>query len=237
MCHPTILRSTRRLGLPTDRVFLSFDDGPNLDGSTSLELLDVLKARDVRACFCVIGDHVRVAPGHIRRVVDEGHWLVNHFATHRRPSILAADSIDTELDGCDEAIAEAVGWPGAHCTTVRPPYGLVTPALIRVIGRRGLRLMPLTSYQNDHVFGPADAETIVNRVVGRAVRDRGGIFVLHEDRFARRTIDDREHNDSRSGYNRTWVPGAVDQIIRRVREHGLEFLEPATFFGDRPAIR
>ena len=69
------------------RVFLTFDDGPI---NITLDILDVLKAEDIKATFFVNaihldgrgGEHEDRAREALRRIIAEGHVLGNHSYDH-----------------------------------------------------------------------------------------------------------------------------------------------------------
>ncbi len=60
-------------------IALTFDDGPN---SHTAEVLDALKALQVKATFFIIGDQAHRHPEILARIAAEGHLLANHSATH-----------------------------------------------------------------------------------------------------------------------------------------------------------
>ena len=82
-------------GMP--RVTLSFDNGPS---RATAQVLDVLRARGVRASFFVVGEQLR-RPGAralAERAVAEGHRLGNHSLTHATPLGVADDAADAERE-------------------------------------------------------------------------------------------------------------------------------------------
>lgn len=60
-------------------IALTFDDGPN---ARTGEVLDALRALNVRATFFVVGRMARKHPEILARIAREGHLLANHSATH-----------------------------------------------------------------------------------------------------------------------------------------------------------
>ena len=60
-------------------IALTFDDGPA--GHTP-EVLDALKAHNVRATFFVVGNSSKTHHATLARIANEGHLLANHSATH-----------------------------------------------------------------------------------------------------------------------------------------------------------
>ncbi len=60
-------------------IFLTFDDGPS---ATSNQLLDVLKAHQVKATFFMLGPQIKEHPAAVKRLHQEGHQLGLHGITH-----------------------------------------------------------------------------------------------------------------------------------------------------------
>lgn len=109
-------------------VAMTFDDGPHPE--LTPKLLDLLKARNIRATFYVIGKNVAAYPEIARRIVEEGHEIANHTYTHPALSKIGAARVKTELDRTTEAIRQATGVTPRN---MRPPYGATNTALNRRI--------------------------------------------------------------------------------------------------------
>lgn len=60
-------------------VALTFDDGPN---ANTIDVLDALKANNVKATFFIVGRMARAHPEILARIAAEGHLLANHSASH-----------------------------------------------------------------------------------------------------------------------------------------------------------
>jgi len=99
-------------------IALTFDDGPHPQNTP--RLLDMLRARNVKATFYVIGRSVDLYPQVVRRTVAEGHEIGNHTHTHRLLSKLGNDEVRGEISRCRDAIVRAAG---VQPRTMRPPYG------------------------------------------------------------------------------------------------------------------
>lgn len=99
-------------------IAMTFDDGPHPQNTP--RLLDMLRARNIKATFYVIGRSVDLYPQVVRRTVAEGHEIGNHSHTHRLLSKLSDDEIRKELSSCRDAVARAAG---VQPRTMRPPYG------------------------------------------------------------------------------------------------------------------
>lgn len=99
-------------------IAMTFDDGPHPQNTP--RLLDILRARNIKATFYVIGRSVDLYPHVVRRTVAEGHEIGNHTHTHRLLTKLGDDELRGELSRCRNAVARAAGY---RMRTMRPPYG------------------------------------------------------------------------------------------------------------------
>lgn len=105
---------------PADRPFvaITFDDGPTPQNTP--RLLDMLRQRNIKATFYVIGRNVEMYPDIVRRTVAEGHEIGNHTYTHRLLTKLSDDEVLREMSRTRDAVAAAAG---VQPRTMRPPYG------------------------------------------------------------------------------------------------------------------
>lgn len=99
-------------------IAITFDDGPHPQNTP--RLLDILRARNVKATFYVIGRSVDLHPQIVRRTVAEGHEIGNHTYTHRLLSKLSDSEVRNEVTRCRDSVARAAG---VRIRTMRPPYG------------------------------------------------------------------------------------------------------------------
>lgn len=107
-----------RVSMTQPYVAMTFDDGPHPQNTP--RLLDMLRERNIKATFYVIGRNVDLYPGVVRRIVGEGHEIGNHTYTHRSMTGLSDAAVRDELTKTNEAIARAAG---VRPRTLRPPYG------------------------------------------------------------------------------------------------------------------
>jgi peptidoglycan/xylan/chitin deacetylase (PgdA/CDA1 family) len=107
-----------RVPVSGNYIAITFDDGPHPQNTT--RLLDMLRARNIKATFYVIGRSVDLYPQVVRRTVAEGHEIGNHSQTHRLLSKLGDSELRQEMSRCSDAIARAAG---VKPRTMRPPYG------------------------------------------------------------------------------------------------------------------
>ena len=102
-------------------VAMTFDDGPR---PWTMDLLDALKERQIKATFFVVGRAVATYPEVVRRIVAEGHEIANHTWSHpnnmaRKPERL----VRRELQACHDIIVQTTG---VVPRVFRPPGGSFT---------------------------------------------------------------------------------------------------------------
>ena len=103
-------------------VYLTFDDGP--DDKVTPQILDILKAENVKATFYVCGNMVEAYPNVLKRIFNEGHAIGNHSYNHRYDEIYKSPwSFMEQIIQTDIAIRNVIG---------------VRPFIIRAPGGEGM---------------------------------------------------------------------------------------------------
>ncbi len=102
-------------------VALTFDDGPH--ATLTPRPLDILRERNVKATFYVLGPRVKASPSIMQRMVSEGHEVGNHSWTHRVMSKAPDAAVFKEFQDTHDAIMASCG---VAPKTQRPPYGAMT---------------------------------------------------------------------------------------------------------------
>ncbi|OPY58953.1 MAG: Peptidoglycan-N-acetylglucosamine deacetylase [Pelotomaculum sp. PtaU1.Bin035] len=93
---------------PAKKVYLTFDDGPN-SHYTGL-ILDILKKYNIKASFSVIGNTIDNNPDVFRRIISEGHGVVNHTYSHDYKKIYASpEAFLIDLEKCNQSIVKLTG--------------------------------------------------------------------------------------------------------------------------------
>lgn len=99
-------------------IAMTFDDGPH--PTNTPRLLDMLKERNIKATFYVVGKCAQEYPHIIRRILAEGHEIGNHTWSHNALSGMSAEKAHEELAKTNQAVLAASGY---QMRTMRPPYG------------------------------------------------------------------------------------------------------------------
>jgi peptidoglycan/xylan/chitin deacetylase (PgdA/CDA1 family) len=185
------------------QIALTYDDGPN-DPHT-LRLLDVLAKHGVRATFFMIGRYVQQRTDIARAVALAGHVIGNHTFTHPLLICESAAHTRTQLLQCRSALQDAIG---EHSNLFRPPFGGRRPATLRVARSLGLETVMWNVTGYDWNAPPA---AVIEQKVVRQVRG-GDVILLHDG------------GHRAAGADRAQTVIATENLIRRYREQGYEFV-------------
>ena len=183
--------SFSRVMVSGNYIAITYDDGPHPQNTP--RLLDMLRARNIKATFYVIGQSVNLYPGIVRRTVAEGHEIGNHSHTHRLLSKLSDSDVRLEMSRCRDAVVNAAG---VQPRTMRPPYGgLLQRQREMVHSEFGY---PVILWSADPLdWKRPGASVITSRILAAA--SAGGIVLAHD--LHAQTIDA--------------MPATLDGLLRR----------------------
>lgn len=148
-------------------VALTFDDGP--DPPFTEPILDILKAKNVKATFFVIGENVHQNPSLLLRMVKEGHEIGNHSFTHNNNQ----GKLINEIQQTDREVYTATG---IHTHFYRPPGGFASNTLVKAINNQGY-IFTLWSIDSKDWRRPG-VDRIIKNVVSNI--SPGSIILLHD---------------------------------------------------------
>jgi peptidoglycan/xylan/chitin deacetylase (PgdA/CDA1 family) len=107
---------------------LTFDDGPHPEHTPVL--LDLLRERNIRATFFVLGQRVASKPGIVRRMAAEGHEVASHSWSHPQFTRLKMEAVESQLSRTHDMITKACG---VAPKLYRPPYGSISLNQQRIV--------------------------------------------------------------------------------------------------------
>jgi peptidoglycan-N-acetylglucosamine deacetylase len=161
-----------RVNTSRPAVALTFDDGPNPPYTG--ELMSVLREKNVKATFFVVGQNLEKFPSLGEELLRQGHELGNHSYSHQRMIFKSYDFVRNEIEETDRLIRNA-GYTGE--IHFRSPYG------------KKLFLLPfyLSRSQKKNIFfdvepdsnPSATAHQIVEQVLAQT--KPGSIILLHAE--------------------------------------------------------
>lgn len=193
--------------LPNKTVLLTFDDGPSVYTS---QILDILKQRNVRATFFVIGNQITTHPL-LNRIYQEGHDIGNHTYTHPDLSKIPAWRAKFELNLTRIIISSQTH----HSTRLfRPPY-LGSDALTPSAGVAINRAAELGYISVGETIDSRDWQKPgIEQIVLSSSRETSGIILLHD-----------------GGGDRSQTVKALPAILDYYQAHGFRFMTVGEALG------
>jgi len=146
-------------------VYLTFDDGPHPE--ITPRLLDILEQHDVKATFFLLGKNIEQYP-ELYDAIKQRHAIGNHGYEH----------LDGKITDTDVYLSNfRKGMRYQTINYFRPPYGRITQALARTIGRESrLAMWSWLSYDYDAQCPNA----LIQKNLDKHIRP-GDIMVYHEN--------------------------------------------------------
>jgi cellulose synthase/poly-beta-1,6-N-acetylglucosamine synthase-like glycosyltransferase/peptidoglycan/xylan/chitin deacetylase (PgdA/CDA1 family)/spore germination protein YaaH len=218
----------QRTGDKPGKIVLTFDDGP--DPRWTPQILDILRAENVKAAFFIVGENGQQNPDLLKRIVNEGHEIGNHSFTHPNLGEIPDQVVDLELNTTQRLIESVTG---RSTRLFRAPYfGDAEPRTPDEVGPTviaqnlgyisvGLHLDPDDWKTTNDDGSRHTADEIVNDVVEAAKvntpEERGNVILLHD-----------------SGGDRSATVEALPKLIHELRQRGYEFTTVSDLAGISP---
>jgi peptidoglycan/xylan/chitin deacetylase (PgdA/CDA1 family) len=167
------------------RITLSFDNGP-VPGSTD-RILDLLKARGLRASFFALGKLAAVPEGRalLERAKAEGHWIGNHTMSHGTPLGESRDPEHVEKEIV--AAAKVLGSLALPQKLFRPNGGgrlgehLLSPQARAWLAANGYTVVTWNNVPGDWI---EPRRGWVERALATAEKQDWSLLVLHDPYLA-----------------------------------------------------
>ena len=193
LVNPTFLNE-EATGLDPNQkyIVLTFDDGPM--PHTTTNILDVLREKDVKATFFLLGQNAKKHPDLVKRIHEEGHEVGSHSYSHPLLTNLSKEAVEKEVKQTDRAIFEATG---VIPRTFRPPYGAVNADVAAIIGK------PIIQWNIDSMDWHSKQKNATIQMIDQTASE-GGIVLMHDIQPS--TVD------------------ALPRIIDSLREQGYQFV-------------
>ncbi len=204
-----------RWGLNRGKIIaLTFDDGPSREFTPAI--LDILKQKNVKGSFFVIGAAAVLEPRILERMYKEGHDIGNHTFTHPNLSRSPNVRLELELNATQRVLESKLG---IRSVLFRPPFAKDMEPETRGQARTLLESAALGYIAIGQKIDPLDwglpgAEKIVQKTVEYARSRRGNVVLLHD-----------------GGGDRSQTIEALPKIIDQLRAEGFEFVSLHELLG------
>lgn len=165
-------------------MYLTFDDGPSAESTD--KVLDVLKERNVKATFFVIGEYARKYPETVKRMAEEGHTIGIHCDVHDYGPLY--QSVDSYIEDFEKAYDTVLEVTGVEARLFRFPGGSVNAYnkevrddIIAEMEKRGFIYYDWNASIEDAVGGDKTVEELIWNAKNTA-SDRQKVVLLAHDR-------------------------------------------------------
>lgn len=159
-------------------IALTFDDGPHPVHTP--QLIQVLEQYQIPASFFWLGTCVDRFPEVAKAVWQRGHWVGLHGYNHRTFTRLSPQALQQSLMQTQAAIARACDIDPAfaqqNIRDVRPPNGIFTPQILRLLHQWHYRPVMWSVVPEDWVRPGVDIAA--QRVLRQT--QAGSVIVLHD---------------------------------------------------------
>jgi len=161
-------------------IALTFDDGPNKK-STPL-ILDILKKRNIKATFFVVGKNLKENSDILIRINKEGHVIGNHTYYHLDGNNVKIDRIGNNLKWTDVLINK---FTGKRPEYFRPPFGYENWRFLREAEKLNYSTI-LWSVDGGEWNEKATTEKVIRRITDNT--QNGSIILLHDTEIVAQSL-------------------------------------------------
>lgn len=158
-----------------DEVFLTFDDGPTPE--LTPRILEILKQHQAKATFFCVGENVERYPELFERILSGGHGIGNHSFNH-------FNAWETDREIYLENVAKAAELIPSKL--FRPPYGKITPKLIKRLKTK--YILAMWTVLSGDFDADVDPEKCFENATSKT--EAGDIIVFHDNVKAKTNVLD-----------------------------------------------
>lgn len=156
------------------KIYLTFDEGYEYGFTPTI--LDVLKAKDVKAAFFCTGDFLKAQPELVKRMTAEGHIVCNHTYKHLNQANITEEQIKKEINDCEYEYKKITGQDMPKF--LRPPEGAYTETSLAVAHNMGYKIIFWSFAHRDwEINNQPGAVNTYNRIINGS--HNGAIYLLH----------------------------------------------------------
>lgn len=184
-------------------IALTFDDGPN--GRYTAEILTILKQKNIKATFFVVGHNAVQYPELTKRIVTDGHTIGVHSMNHVFHDYFLPNYFRRQMLPAQKAIYDITGHKARY---VRMPWLIRAPWLSRQAKAHNMVIIRGIFSSYLETWQPA-----AKRIAAATLRKvkPGSIIIFHDGYDAK-------------GGNRAQTVAAVKQVVEQLQKDGFQFV-------------
>lgn len=190
------------------KVYLTFDDGPS---ENTAKILDILKEKNVKATFFVIGQEDEESKEMYQRIVAEGHTLGMHSFSHKYSVIYQSlEAFSEDMAHLQSYLSEVTGvtpeilrFPGGSSNQVS---NTDMTEFIRFLNEKGITYYDWNVASGDATSQAYTPDELVQNVMNDVGRYETSIVLMHD------------------ASNKSGTVEALPVMIDKLQELGVELL-------------
>lgn len=176
------------------KAFLTFDDGPS---NNTNDILNILKEKNIKATFFVLGTQVEKMSETTNRIFNEGHYIANHGYSHIYSNIYSSkEEVLNEYNRCNQIVATTIGIPEYNSHLFRFPGGSIggkysdlKRQAIDLLGQNEILCVDWNALTGDSEKRDPNEEYLMENLQ-ETTKDKNSVVVLMHDTQAKRiTVD------------------------------------------------
>lgn len=163
-------------------LYLTFDDGPSEENTA--HILDILKERNIKASFFLVGENVEKHPEIVRRIAAEGHTIGIHCYNHDYKKLYG--SVDAYVEDFEHARQAVYDAAGVDVRIFRFPGGSINnhnkkvyADIIKEMTDRGYIYYDWNASLEDAAAGAEPAQLLANGI--QTTYGRSKVIMLAHD--------------------------------------------------------
>lgn len=160
-------------------------------------LLDILKKKDVKTTFFLVGMWVEKYPESVKAIFDEGHDIGNHSGTHPHLPKLKEEDIKEEIESCNNKVEQITG---KRPTLFRFPYGDYDNKSIKIL--HNLNMYPIQWNIDSLDWMDKKCDEMCKRIIPKL--SPGSIILMHN--------------------GAKYTPESLDTIINKIKGEGYQIV-------------
>lgn len=165
--------------------YLTFDDGPST--TITPQILDILKEKEVKATFFVIGSYAKSHPELVKRAYDEGHTIGLHSYTHKKSMFNSLQAFKEEVDKTYDVVYDIIGEAPKY---FRIPYGTKIGKTFKdYLNEKGLSIIGWNCESYDSRTFTTKPEQLLQAVKDTSVNKKEVTVIMHDTYGKQKTAD------------------------------------------------
>ncbi len=155
-------------------IYLTFDCGYEHNDLTG-KILDVLRGKKVPATFFCTLDYLKTEPEFVARMINEGHIVGNHSASHPSFANISREKMANELETFENYLRENFGYASRY---FRFPAGEYTESALELVQSLGfVSVFWSTAYDDWDTNKVRGKDYAIEKVMSRI--HNGAVILLH----------------------------------------------------------